>query len=654
MSIASALHTLALASALLALGCGGPQTPEPKHGAKPLDKPAVIVKPAVEVPAPTADLSPDILATLTGGSLDAFLRVGAGYVAPHLPAAFQPMVQPDTLRAQLFKAIRVDGLEAAIDPSRPFALAIADPSVYRTRGELGPILLAVPVKDGGELVNVFARRADKHETTPWKDHAFTSTSGRGVYLRLQQGYALLASQEKLLHGAAGQLLPLTRSQTGAKVRVEVKMALISERFSAELDKALGEARRAMARGRQGFGAFGMLVRVERWIGLARGMQVAHAQLDLEPGGARITLDASAKPSGPFQSYLAALPTGEPWGAKYLPKDAAIFVLSRDDEQSRLSDLAGAFDLLKVALGDDLGGALDALRASLSSVLKQLGPESAAALWVSGGGGIGMGAALKVKDAKGAQAELAKLTASLGKDLKKIVEKATEAKLARVLAVVDPKQRKKLEAQARSELPIPSLRVKRGAARLAGLSVDVHELAIAWPKLKGADAKKVAELRKKVEKVIGLPFTIGFAATGETGVLAMGKDWKKRLAELCATAKGGAGSAAVEKSLAAVAGGKPIAFLGHADLSAIVEGGMRVADQLTTVPSDVRDQVNKLLPGKEVPISTLVYKQAEALHVELRTSADLFGMLTKAGMLLFMARAGGMPPMPAPPPPPPAP
>ncbi len=636
---------------LLAAGCGSPQGPEPKVVAKPLDRPGVIVKPA-EVKAPTAEIGGDILATFAGSSLDAFLRVGAGYIAPHLPAALQATVQPDTLRAQLFKAIRIDGLEAAIDASRPFAVAIADPLVYRSRGELGPALLAVPVKDGAELVNIFARRSDKHETTPWKDHVFSSASGRPVYLRLDQGYALLASQEKLLHGAAGQLLPLTRSQTGAKVRVEVKMALIGERFSAELDKALAEVRRSAARGRHGFGAFGMLVRVERWIGLARGMQVAHAFVELEPSGARIKLAASAKASGAFRSYLAALPTGEPWGAKYLPKDAAIFILNRDDEQSRLSDLGDAFNLLKLALGsEDLGGIVEALRTGLTSLLKQLGSEAAMAVWVSGGGGLGMGGAFRVKDAKAAQAELAKLSTTVGKDLKKIVEKATEAKLARVLAGVDPKQRKKLEAAARRELPIPSLKVKRGALKLAGVSVDVHELGIAWPKLKGDDAKKVAEVRKKVEKVIGLPFTIGFAATGDVGVVALGKEWKKRLGELCATAKGGAGSAGVEKSLAAVAGGKPIAFLGHADLAAIVEGGMRIADQVTTVPSDVRDQVNKLLPGKEVPISTLVYKESDALHVELRASADLFGMLTKAGMLLFMARAGGMPPMPAPPPPP---
>jgi hypothetical protein len=634
-------------------GCGGPQTPEPKLAAKPLDKHAVIVKPAVEVPAPTADLSADILATITGGSLDAFLRVGAGYVAPHLPAAFQPMVQPDTLRAQLFKAVHIDGLEAALDPSRPFAIAVADPSIYRTRGELGPILLAVPVKDGGELVNVFARRADKHETTPWKDHAFTSASGRGVYLRLQQGYALLASQEKLLHGAAGQLLPQLRGVSGARVRAEVKLGLIGDRFGHELDKALASLRRLMNRPADA-GKAGVVRRLERWLGLARGMQTANALLELEPGRARLKLDASAKPSGPFQSYLAALPVGEPWGARFLPKDAAVFVLSRDDAQSRLSDVNDAFELMRTLTGEEGGKILDTLRAGLEAVLKQLGGESAAAIWVSGNGGIGLGGALKVKDAKAAQAELAKLTASLGKELKRIVEKATEAKLARALTLVDPAQRKKLEAAARREMPVPSLRVKRGGAKLAGVTVDVYELGIAWPKLRGEEAKRVAELRKKVDKVIGLPFTIGFGAVGEVGVIAMGKEWKKRLSELCATAKGGAGAAAVEKNLAAVAGGKRVALLAHADVTALIEGGMRVADQLATVPSDVRDQVNKILPGKEVPISALVYKEGESLHAELRTSADLFGMLTKAGLVLFMARAGGSMPMPVPPPPAPAP
>jgi hypothetical protein len=635
---------------LILLGCGGPQTPEPKLVAKPLDRPGVIVKPAAEVKPPTAMVGGDILATISASSLDAFLRVGAGYLAPHLPPAFQPMVQPDTLRAQLFKTIHIDGLEAALDSSRPFAVAIADPMVYRGRGELGSALFAIPVKDGSELVSVFARRSDKHETTPWRDHVFSSSSGRAVYLRLAKDWALLASHEKLLHGAAAELLPLTASARGtAGVRLEVRMGLIGERYSEQIDKGLARLRRNKP-GQGAFGMVGIAKRIERWLGLARGMQVVHATLELEPGGAQAKLSATAKPSGPFRSYLASLASGEPWGAKFLPKGSALYLLSRENEATRLSEMNDALDLLGVLLRDAGEEKLiGALREGLTSIARQLGSESAAALWVNGNGGVGMGGAVKVKDPKAAQAEMSKLFGRLAKDLKRIVDKALWAKTERALAGADPAQRKKLEAAARRELPGLTLKVKRGGAKLAGVTIDLYELGVVWPQLKGAEEKKkLAEIKKKVDKVIGLPFTIGFGATGEVGVMAMGKDWRKRLGELCAAAKGGPGSVAVEKNLAAVAGGKPIVMLIQADLTSIVESSMRVADQLTAVPSDLRDQVNKLLPGKEVPVSTLIYREGDAFTVELRAPAEVFGMLTKAGMALFMARAGGsVAPVPVP-------
>ena len=76
--------------------------------------------------------------------------------------------------------------------------------------------------------------------------------------------------------------------------------------------------------------------------------------------------------------------------------------------------------------------------------------------------------------------------------------------------------------------------------------------------------------------------------------------------------------------------------------------MRVADQLTTVPADVRDAINKVLPGpgRNVPLSALMHKAGDTLFWELSVSPDLLASLAKA--FVWMRGVAHAPPAAAPP------
>ena len=116
-------HTSLLAVALMFfVGCGGPQTTTPKAGpeptevdkdGKPVEVPATPgqTAPAAGGPvkAPSADISQEILGTLTMASIDKILNTRTGFIKPHLPpnapALVHAMLQPAQLKSQFFRAI---------------------------------------------------------------------------------------------------------------------------------------------------------------------------------------------------------------------------------------------------------------------------------------------------------------------------------------------------------------------------------------------------------------------------------------------------------------------------------------------------------------------------------------------------------------------
>jgi hypothetical protein len=148
---------------------------------------------------------------------------------------------------------------------------------------------------------------------------------------------------------------------------------------------------------------------------------------------------------------------------------------------------------------------------------------------------------------------------------------------------------------------------------------------------------VDELKKGLAKVLGPKLVVAFTTTGETGLFAIGKDHKRRMAELLATAKGGAGGG-MDKRVRAHVGGRKIVAFAYSPLAAVVEGGLRVADQLTAVPTDVRDAVTKILPtGKDVPVTASMQLDGQELSWDVSISPDVIGVIAKGALLAFMPR-----------------
>ena len=246
-------YTSLLAVALMVfIGCGGPPTPTPKAGpdAPPADGQQPPKSegtpgnpgpgPSTPIKAPTADISREILATLTLASIDKIINTSTTVIKPHLPpnapGLIHAMLQPAQLKSQLFKAIKSPELEKAIDTTRPIAVALFDPKVYKGR-QLGPAIVAIPLKDENALVQFLDKKAkEPHVTTPAKDHVFKFSDKEYIRLRIKEGFALMSSHEKLLAGAEGVLLPLVRKPPRYLAHVHMDMAAIYARYGKDIEK----------------------------------------------------------------------------------------------------------------------------------------------------------------------------------------------------------------------------------------------------------------------------------------------------------------------------------------------------------------------------------------------------------------------------------
>ena len=89
----------------------------------------------------------------------------------------------------------------------------------------------------------------------------------------------------------------------------------------------------------------------------------------------------------------------------------------------------------------------------------------------------------------------------------------------------------------------------------------------------------------------------------------------------------------------------IAGLVYVPVASLAEQGMRLTEQLTEVPTPVKDMFQKLLPppGSSVPVSAVVQVAGPKLTLELNVSPGLLGMIAKGALAAFTGRAA--PPTP---------
>ena len=217
------LFALILAAAI---GCGGAQpsktetAAEAKAGATEAAAAKAATEAAAKVAAAKVDVKAEVVGTMVVTSIDDALTQGTTLVRPQLPPAFQGMASPQVLKAQLFNAIKAPELEAVLDTTRPLALALADPKKYPDKG-LGPVMVAIPVKDPNGLIDFLAKKAQGHETTPAKVHVFKMDQDM-LYLAVHEGtYALLSSNEDLTGGPGDVLGPLVQGKHGPLAHLRV-------------------------------------------------------------------------------------------------------------------------------------------------------------------------------------------------------------------------------------------------------------------------------------------------------------------------------------------------------------------------------------------------------------------------------------------------
>lgn len=611
-----------VAASLLLASCGTAEEQQQTTTPAPV---IAETKPPKPVTPPVTDLKGEILGHLRVGSLNELLAAGTSYVLPHLPPPLQTMVQPQTLKNELFKALRAEGLLASIDTKRPAVLAVADPKIYR-QGVMGPALAVLPVFDPHVLTEFLGRSSDRHETTPWKDHIY-SMGSETLMVRIDGAWAYLASNERLLNGAAGILKPLVTGPNAGSAELVLDGQILSQRYGADLEKAIDSLGAIANTGKGDLSS--VITMLKRWLSYLTSLKTAALRLDLDPANIRFRLSAASMGAGALDTYLAKLNPGKPWGAGYLPADSVLIATSRRPLEMA-SAVEEAFNVAKVVLKDKVDPAmLGRWRDAVLAANKSFGDDAAHGLWVTSDGGIGLGGAFKIKGPE-SQRELAKLMRLLGKEGLGLINKV-------------------VANQLKKELPGLSfgLQVRPAGLRARGVPVDLYELTIRWPKLQDkAEKEQLEAVKKGLAKLLGPKVIFAFGAVNDVGLLTVGKDYRKRMEDMIAIAKGGP-STAMEKEVERLAENRQLTDLIHCPLASLAEGGLRVASQLTTIPNEVRQMLTQTLPGPghNVPVSVLGYRDGNALVWDLNLSPDLLGVIAKLSMNIMSTRMGGagMPP-----------
>ena len=623
--------SLALIAAAALLHCGTTASPPPQGppaasqpgaaavaavGAGDGAAPAAITPPT---PA-TLDISGDVMLTVAMGSFDAILNQGTAYIQPHLPGAFRAMARPDTLKAQLFGALQLPQLGQALDLGRPAALVLLDPQRHRGGG-LGPVLMALAVKDEDKLVQQLSQRAGRHERAPYGDHLFT-LGGSTLGLRFAEGYALLAEGE-LIKGAAGVLLPLVRKPPQSAARLRVDLEAVNARYGAQVARTVAKLKRRQQR--KPAEEAGAMQMIARWLGYLGSTKELTARLDLDHRAVRLRGALAAKASGAFADHLRRQKAGPAWGARFIPADSGLVYLARQSSDASIRSLDESWPLItKTLQGVVPAATLAKLRGLLADNARTFSGELATGLWVNADGAVGVGGAARVKDAAAARATGLKLGRMMAQELDRVMRTG-----------LPPALKRELQGLALR------LKLRPGGLRIAGARADLLELSVTWPRPKARAARKeLAELKKRVTQVLGRKLTVAVVYQGDVALWAAGKDHRKRLAAMLAATKGSGGG--VEKLVQPHVSGKQIVDHLYVPVATLAEQGMRLAERLVSVPTQIKDMFRKVMPasGKTVPVAATLHLSGSRLLLDAEVSPDLVGMLAKAGLSLFMR--GGRP------------
>lgn len=605
----------------LAAGCGGAGTPPPEGPAGAAGEAAATTadqaKAEAKKAAPEASPVGKIVGTLTFDSIDNIMTQGTNLVRPQLPPAFQPMANPQVLKAQLFAMIKAPELEAVLDTTRPLALAIADPKRYEGKG-FGPVVVAIPLKDPNGLIDFMAKKAKSHETLAGKVHLFTMDKDP-VYLILHEGtYAILASDQALLMAAVKTVAPLLQGKPGHLAQLRLDMEELYRLFGPEIEKGIAEMKRELVAGDPKSSAEPAMKMFNRWIGYAKGTRVIDMALGIRGNDLFLETALGAISGSEFAKYMSKLNPGKPWGLKYIPADCGIVGVARQNPETLAQDIDEAVDTLVSVLSEWIPvETIKGWRGAMQESIKHFAGTSAGGVYATADGGIGFAGANQVKDGKAAQEAMRKWVAFLSKEVKKLI---------------DTQFRKEIDKVALGANI--SLKLRKNKLRVGGVKGDLFQIKIKWPRLKDKKEREaMAKVKKGMAKVIGKDVNMGMVVVDDVMLTTFGKDYKKRMGQLVAIAKGKKPDSELVKTLAPYTDGRDVYGVAYSQLEILAEQVLRVADKLTTIPPDVRDVMAKVMPGPNttVPVAIVASQKGETLTFEGSVSANLVGMIARGAM-----------------------
>ena len=617
---------------LLATGCGGPQTPAKAGPDK--DQPAAKGDPAKPTPAkpdkpPATDVSAEVLGTLYVAAVDTVLDQGIVMVKPQLPPAFAAFADASTLKMRFFNMVRqetkLQNVDQILDTSRPAAAAMVDPKVNGGRN-MQPILLAVPIKDPQALLDFLGRRAESHEVNRWKDHIFLRGS-RTMRVRFADQYALIASSEKLLNGAAAVLMPLVNQPPKHMARMRIDMATLYQRFQKEMDRGLAKAKREMARNSKDTGGIGVKM-VGKWLDYITQVDDIFMELDLDGKNIRFNAGGTAQANSALAGKLGELNAGELWGVDYMPVDAAFVMGGRENPEMWTDSIDDAMKGLQTILEGVIDPKVISTWTDLAKQnAKHYTGETAGAMWATADGGLGLASVSKVKDGKAARQAMATWVKMLAKEVKRL-------------------QAKVFKKQIRKELPgmKVDIRFKKNALRAGKIKGDVVELSVRWPKMKNKVEKEQLDKAKKAFRaLLGKKLQFGFAVVNDTAVMVMGKNFKKQAATIVGLVAGNKGTGMAAKMAPYVHGKKVMAAV-YMPLESMVEQVMRVVSQVTPIEPKVKQMINQVMPpaNVQVPAATVMHIDGNKAHWETNVSSNLVGMIARGVAYFVMQRGMGRP------------
>lgn len=573
--------------------------------------------------APVPDVSGELLASVEGTGVDPLIGRLLDYIAAELPPAFAEFATVEALKRRLLARGSWQGLDQAIDGTRPWRVAIADPRDHRSR-PLGPVLLILPVRDGQQLIDIIVRVVNgSAETVKGNLTVIRANGKRQLQVVLDRGYAFIGSSEQLVAGAPRLLPKAPRVADARQVNLTLQIARIKARYGQELTHGL-----FLLRSMGGGGD-----KVMRLVGHVLSTRHAELRLALRPKQIALTLDAFAVDGGVLANYLMATDPGPLVGLNALPDEAPLFFARRQSETERRQELDLAFASLGKWL-EQLGAdpMFEVLRkrwrAHSEAMIDVLGVADSGAFWVTDRGTVSLGGVYQLKDLERGRKVVGKVFEGLAEDVTRVARRMIGRAKIRGLRV--------------------QTKYTRATKQIAGVAVDVFSVDIRWPKRMKALARalrmseqQLRQVRLLLQRMLGEKWRFAVAhlqtSAGAFGAYCFGEDNEAQLAQMIESLRADkAPPSGTAKQLEAFVGRRPTISLLYLSIARLTRQVLASLSLYQAIPTEIERVVRAALPATgDLPVVAWAEKHKQRLRLELSVDSGVLASTVKALAVFFM-------------------